>query len=538
MKIIVTESIALEGIEHLKSKGFDVDVKFGISRDDLLEIIEQYDALIVRSVTKVNEELLANAPNLKVVGRAGNGVDNIDLKAATARGIIVVNTPESNIMAAAELAVTHAYAIFRNLIQAVTAGRNKDFRRGKFIGNELDGKTAGIIGLGRIGSIVARKLMGSNMNVIAYDPYIGDEKFNQLGVTRCGTLEELLKQSDLITLHTPKTPETYGMIGEKELALCKDGVRIVNAARGGLVNEKALYDALVSGKVTAAALDVLDPEPNYNKKPEEQDYENPLLTLENCIVTPHLGASTDEANLNVGTAVTKLVGEALEGKMVPAVNMPQISGGNIEEIKPYLDLAEALGRIYFQTEKKPLKKIEVIYSGDLAKEDVATGLYTLSVAKGLLSVIVPTRVNYVNAKNMLETMGIALVESKSTYLEKYTNLIIVRFTNEEKTLSVAGTVFAKSELRIVEFYGYKLDFEPSANVLAIQNRDVPGVIGRIGTVLGENGINIAAVQWSRKEIGSKAEAFVSIDQPVDEKTIQELLEIDAVLKVSNINFFA
>jgi len=538
MKIIVTESIALEGIEHLKSKGFDVDVKFGISRDDLLEIIEQYDALIVRSVTKVNEELLANAPNLKVVGRAGNGVDNIDLKAATARGIIVVNTPESNIMAAAELAVTHAYAIFRNLIQAVTAGRNKDFRRGRFIGNELDGKTAGIIGLGRIGSIVARKLMGSNMNVIAYDPYIGDEKFNQLGVTRCATLEELLKQSDLITLHTPKTPETYGIIGEKELALCKDGVRIVNAARGGLVNEKALYDALVSGKVAAAALDVLDPEPNYNKKPEEQDYENPLLTLENCIVTPHLGASTDEANLNVGTAVTKLVGEALEGKMVPAVNMPQTNGGNIEEIKPYLDLAEALGRIYFQTEKKPLKKIEIIYSGDLAKEDVATGLYTLSVAKGLLSVIVPTRVNYVNAKNMLETMGITLVESKSTYLEKYTNLITVRFTNEEKTLSVSGTVFAKSELRIVEFYGYKLDFEPAANVLAIQNRDIPGVIGRIGTVLGEKGVNIAAVQWSRKDIGSKAEAFVSVDQPVYEKTIQALLEIDGVLKVSNINFFA
>ena len=538
MKIIVTESIALEGIEHLKQKGFDVDVKFGISREDLLEIIGEYDALIVRSVTKVNEELMEKAPNLKVVGRAGNGVDNIDLKAATARGIIVVNTPESNIMAAAELAVTHAYAIFRNLIQAVTAGRNKDFRRSRFIGNELDGKTAGIIGLGRIGSIVARKLMGSNMNVIAYDPYIGDEKFNQMGVKRCTTLEELLKQADLITLHTPKTPETYGIIGEKELAMCKDGVRIVNAARGGLVNEKALYDALKSGKVAAAALDVLDPEPNYNKKPEDQDYENPLLELENCIVTPHLGASTDEANFNVGTAVTKLVGEALEGKMVPAVNMPQVSGGNLEEIKPYLDLAEALGRIYFQTEKKPLKKIEVIYSGDLAKEDVATGLYTLSVAKGLLGVIVPTRVNYVNAKNMLESMGIALIESKSTYLEKYTNLITVKFINDEKTLSVSGTVFAKSELRIVEFYGYKLDFEPTANVLAILNKDIPGVIGKIGTVLGDRGVNIAAVQWSRKEIGSKAEAFVSVDQPVYDKTIDALLEIDGVLKVSNIQFFA
>ena len=537
MKIIVTESIAMEGIEHLKAKGYDVDVKFGISRDDLLEIIDQYDALIVRSVTKVNEELMSNGKNLKVVGRAGNGVDNIDLKVATEKGIIVVNTPESNIMAAAELAVAHAYAIFRNLIQAVTAGRNKDFRRGKFIGNELDGKTAGIIGLGRIGSIVAKKLMGSNMNVVAYDPYIGDERFNQLGVKRCATLEELLKQVDLITLHTPKTPETYGIIGEKELAMCKDGVRIVNAARGGLVNEKALYDALVSGKVAAAALDVLDPEPNYNKKPEEQDYENPLLTLPNCIVTPHLGASTDEANYNVGTAVTKLVGEALEGQMVPAVNMPQVGSGKIEDVKPYLDLAEALGGIYFQTEKKPLKRIEIIYSGDLAKEEASTGLYTLSVIKGLLSVIIPTRVNYVNAKNLLESMGVEVIESKTTNLEKYTNLITVKFINDEKTLSVSGTVFAKSELRIVEFFGYKLDFEPTANVLAIQNKDVPGIIGKIGTVLGNEQINIAAVQWSRKDIGDKAEAFVSVDQPVSESTINSLLAIDGVTKVSNINFF-
>lgn len=537
MRIIVTESIAQEGIDHLKEKGFDVDVRFGISREELLTIIHEYDALIVRSVTKVNEELFEKGVNLKVVGRAGNGVDNIDLKSATERGIIVVNTPESNIMAAAELAVTHAYAIFRNLIQAVTAGRRGDFRRGKFIGNELDGKTAGIIGLGRIGSIVAKKLMGSNMHVIAYDPYIGDEHFAQLGVVRCETLDDLLAKADLITLHTPKTAETYGIIGEKELAKCKDGVRIVNAARGGLVNEKALYDALVSGKVAAAALDVLDPEPNYNKKPEEQDYSNPLLTLDNCIVTPHLGASTDEANYNVGTAVTQLVGEALEGHMVPAVNMPQVSGGNIDEIKPYLRLAEALGRIYFQTEKKPLKKVEIIYSGDLAKDDVSTGIYTLSAAKGLLEVIKPTRVNYVNAKNLLDAMGVGLVESKSTYLEKYTNLITVRFVNEDKTLSVSGTVFAKSELRIVEFYGYKLDFEPAENVLAIQNKDVPGIIGRIGTVLGNNGINIAAVQWSRKDKGDKAEAFVSIDQAADEATIRELLEIDGVQKVSNIKFF-
>lgn len=535
MKIIVTESIAKEGIAYLQEQGFDVDVRFGIQREELLDIIENYDALIVRSVTKVNEELMNRGVNLKVVGRAGNGVDNIDLKIATQKGIIVVNTPESNTMAAAELAVAHAYAIFRNLVQAVSAGRRKDFRRGNFIGSELDGKTAGIIGLGRIGSIVARKLMGSNMRVVAYDPYISDDRFIKLGVIRCHTLEDLLKVADLITIHTPKTAETINIIDEKEIALCKDGVRIVNAARGGLVNEQALYNALKSGKVAAAALDVLNPEPNYNKKPEEQDFENPLLELDNCIVTPHLGASTKEANFNVGTAVSELVGKALMGQMVPAVNMPQIASGNIEEIKPYLNLAECLGKIYYQTEKTPVKKIKITYSGDLA--DTSTEIYSLSVIKGFLEPIVKARVNYVNAKMMLDNMGVELVESKSTQLDKYSNLISVEYiTKEDKHLNVSGTVFAKSELRIVDFFGYKLDFEPTDYVLAIQNTDVPGMIGKIGTVLGEKDVNIAAMQWSRKIRGDKAEAFVSVDQPVDDAVIAEIQKLQGVLKVSLICF--
>ena len=240
MKIVITERIAEEGISYLKNQGFEVDTKYGISADELLGIIENYDSIIVRSVTRVNQELVEKGKNLKVAGRAGNGIDNIDVTACTNKGIIVVNTPESNIMAAGELAIALAYAIFRNLPQAHISVKNKDFRRNKFIGNELDGKTAGIIGLGRIGSIVATKLKGSNMKVIAYDPYITDEKFKKLGVGKCETLEELLTQSDLITIHTPKTGETYGMIGENEFKLCKNGVRIVNAARGGLINEKAL----------------------------------------------------------------------------------------------------------------------------------------------------------------------------------------------------------------------------------------------------------------------------------------------------------
>jgi len=534
MKIIVTERIAEEGISYLREKGFEVDVKLGMSHEELLEVIEPYDAIIVRSVTKVNEKLLERAKNLKVAGRAGNGIDNIDVPACTKRGIIVVNTPESNIMAAAELAVGHAYCIFRNIPQANAAARRKDFRRNRFTGNELDGKTAGIIGLGRIGSIVATKLRGSNMRVIAYDPYISDEKFKQYGVEKCETLEELLKQSDLITLHTPKTSETYGMIGEKELELCKEGVRIVNAARGGLVDEKALYKALKSGKVAAAALDVLDPEPNYDKKPEEQDYYNPLLDLDNVIITPHLGASTQEATFNVGTEVARLVADALNGEIVAAVNMPSMKVKDITEIKPYLDLAEMLGKIYYQAEKGRVHKIEIVYSGDLA--DMETRVFSLSVLKGFLDPVIKEKVNYVNAELMLKNMGIELVESKSSYLDKYTNLITVKYYTKERQLSVSGTVFAKEEIRIVDFFGYKLDFEPTPHVLAIQNIDKPGIIGKIGTILGAANMNIAAMQWSRNRKGEKAVAFVSVDGEVSDPVLEELKKIDGVLKISRLNF--
>ncbi len=534
MKIIVTESIAKEGIQSLIDSGFDVDVRFGIEREALLDIIDQYDAVIVRSVTKINEELLERASRLKVVGRAGNGVDNISLAACTQRGILVVNTPESNIMAAAELAVAHAFNAFRNLTKAVIAGKNHDFRRGHFIGNELDDKTVGIIGLGRIGGIVAKKLKGCNMHVIAYDPYITEERFKNCGARRCQTLEELLREADLITIHTPKTPETIGIIGAKEIAKCKDGVRIVNAARGGLVDEKALYEGLVSGKVAFAGLDVLDPEPNYNKKPEEQDYQNPLLELDNISVTPHLGASTEEANYNVGTAVTKLVGQALNGEMVPAVNMPPVKAGNMDEMKPYLDLAEMMGKIYYQVEKEVVKSIEITYSGDLAETD--TDIITLSAMKGFLEPIVENRVNYVNARLILDSMGVSLEEKKTTKLEKYTNLISIRFVTDQKSLSVSGTVFARSEIRIVDFFGYKMDFEPTSNVIAIHNQDIPGMIGKIGTVLGANGINITAMQWSSNKSAGRAESFVSVDQTVSKEILKQIAELEGVLKVSPLSF--
>ena len=323
------------------------------------------------------------------------------------------------------------------------------------------------------------------------------------------------------------------MIGENEFKLCKKGVRIVNAARGGLVNEKALYNAIKEGIVAAAGIDVLDPEPSYDKKPEEQTYSNPLLELDNVVITPHLGASTAEANYNVGTEIAKLVAQALEGEVVAAVNMPHIQS-DLNGLRPYITLAEMLGKIYYQCEKETVTNIEIIYSGDLADKD--TKVISLSALKGFLDPIIQEKVNYVNAELMLRNMGIELVESKSSQLDKYTNLITVKFTTKKGSQSVSGTIFAKEEMRIVDFFGYKLDFEPSPHVIAIQNIDKPGMIGRIGSILGDADINIAAMQWSRNRRGEKAVSFVSVDQDVGDEVLDELRKMDGVLKVSLLRF--
>jgi D-3-phosphoglycerate dehydrogenase len=341
-----------------------------------------------------------------------------------------------------------------------------------------------------------------------------------------------LKVSDLITLHIPKSPESTNLIGEKELKLCKKGVRIVNCARGGMINEKALYDAIVSGQVAAAALDVQEKEPNFTKKPEEQDYWNPLLDLDNVVFTPHLGASTKEANYNVSIGVAKLIEGVLNGELVPAVNMAPVTG-DVKELLPYTDLAEKLGRIYYQAEKDSVIKIEVNYSGDVTQ--MPTKPITLSAIKGFLHSAGDMDVNYINAELKLKELGVELVESKSSSLDKYTNLITVKFTTKKKELAVSGTVFAKDVERIVDFFGYKLDFEPTPHVIALQNVDVPGIIGKVGTMLGENNINIGAMQWSRNRRGDKAVSFVSVDADISDDLLKKLLTIEGVLKASRLH---
>ena len=535
MKILITESIAEESVQYLRDRGYEVEEYLGHSQEEIEQYIKGFDAIIVRSATKINETLLNNADCLKAVGRAGTGIDNIDVKACTEHGVIALNTPTANNMAAGELAVGHAFSIFRNLCTANEGVHNGDFRRGNWVGVELEGKTAGVIGLGRIGSIVSRKLKGVGMNVIAYDPYVPQEKFDKLGVIRCKTLDELLPQCDLITLHTPKTKETYGILSKEQLYKCKRGVRIVNAARGGLVNEQDLADALAEGQVAAAAIDVFDKEPSYNKAPGEQEYDNVLLHAPHCYITPHLGASTVEATAKVGQGIVELIDGALKGELVAAINMPQFSG-SIEDIKPYCSLAEKIGRMYFQAEATPINKVEVRYRGELA-ESSGTGIITLSLMMGLLKGMGNDHVSYVNAQECMADSGIEVVETKTESIQKYNNLINVKFCTEDgRELKINGTVFGPDTEVIVSFFGYEMNCPLSDTVLALKNDDVPGVIGRIATVLGSHNINIASMHWGRKnQDGSDnphAQAFVAIDQPVSQDIIDELSKAEGVLKVS------
>ncbi|ERM93070.1 3-phosphoglycerate dehydrogenase [Caldanaerobacter subterraneus subsp. yonseiensis KB-1] len=525
MKIIITEKISENGIDYLK-KYADVDVKTNISREELLEVIKDYDAIIVRSATKVDRELIEKGEKLKVIGRAGNGVDNIDVEAATQRGILVVNTPAGNTIAAAELTIGLMLAIARNIPQAYHAALNGDFRRDRFKGVELNGKTVGIIGLGRIGSLVASRLAAFNMRVIAYDPYMPDERFEKCGVKRV-TLDELLEQSDFITIHIPKTEETKKMIGEKEFKKMKKGVRIVNAARGGIIDEKALYNAIKEGIVAAVGLDVLEVEPKYNV--EHQDFHNRLLELPNVVFTPHLGASTYEAQENISIAIAQEVISALNGNLYGnIVNLPGLKSDEFSQLKPYMKLAEVLGALYYQINETPAKLIEVIYRGEVAKSN--TEIVTLYAIKGFLKPILEEDVSVVNAKLRAKEMGIEIVEGKIEEIDHYSSLVILKITDTNgKRTQFAGTTYGE-ELRIVEYMGHKVNFEPTEYMLFVKNKDVPGVIGHIGNVLGDFGINISTMQVSPNKNDGTALMLVSTDKEIPEEAVESLNKLNSIIK--------
>jgi len=518
-KVIVSERIADEGLELLKTE-LDVDFRDGISREELLSIIDQYDALIVRSVTKVDEELVSRGTKLKVVGRAGNGVDNIDVDVCTRYGIIVANTPDSNTISAAEQTISLLMSSVRNTAWANNYLKGGTWDRKPFRGTELYGKTAGIVGLGRIGSMVATRLKSFNMNVIAYDPYIADERFERFGAEKKNTLEELVKEADIITVHTPRNEETMHMIDEKFLALAKDGVRLVNCARGGIIAESALIAGLESGKIASVGLDVFEKEPALD---------NPLFKYNNVVCTPHLGADTFEAQKRVGENIAEQVILALKGGIVPnVVNLPTMLTEELNYLRPYITLAEKMGNIYYQIEKSPIDRVEITYSGPITINE--TEMLTIGFLKGLLEPVLWEKVNYVNARLMAEERGIKIYETKQEQSPKrYKNLMTIKFFGQNRQLEVAGTISRARNPLLVEIDGYESEADLEGYVLMLRNEDRPGVIGPLTMAMGEAGVNIASMRVARKIKGETAIMILNVDNKVEEATIERLTQLPGLI---------
>lgn len=521
MKILISEKIADKGIEKLIQEGATVDVLPKLTRQELLDVIGKYDGLIVRSVTKVNEELYQHATNLKVVGRAGNGVDNIEMEGATKRGIIVVNTPESNVVSAAELTIGLLLASCRNIPGGNERVRSGSYDRANLKGVELQGKTVGIVGFGRIGSLVATRLKSFDMQVIAYDPYINDARFKKFGVEKKEKLEDLVKEADFITVHTPKTKETIGIIGKEQFKIAKKGVRVINCARGGIIDEEALNDALNKKIVASAAIDVLVSEPHPN---------TPLIDFPNVVFTPHAGADTVEAQDNVGLTVAQEVISALRGEIVPnAVNLPTIPKQEFESFSAYLKLGETLGKMYYQLEKDAVEKVEIVYSGDVATID--TSVISLAILKGLFEPVLQEKVNYVNASLIAKNRGVTITESKKSTVESYLTLIQMKVISKNKTFTISGTIFGKGEMRIVEINGFTFDLTPRPYMLVAENIDKPGIVGQIGTILGVSKVNIATMQLGINDQEKRAMMVLAIDSDVSVDVLQFISGVEGVLKV-------
>lgn len=521
-KVLIAERIDNAGVELLKKK-LDVDLCIGISREDLLEKINDYEGLIIRSDNRVDKELMEKATKLKIVGRAGNGVDNIDIEEATQRGIIVANTPDSNSISACEMAIAHMLAGARKLTFSDSYLKSGKWERDIFMGNELYNKTLGIIGLGRIGALVATRMQAFGMKIIAYDPYISSERFKRYNADKKETLEELLKESDIVTIHTPRTKETIGIIGKREVEMMKDGVRLVNAARGKLMDEDALYEGLKSGKIKSVGLDVHSKEPRYSAK---------LYEFNNVTVTPHTGATTVEAQENVGLTIAQQVINGIKGDIVPnAVNLPGINVDELSGVKPYIETMEKLGKMYYQLNKERVKYVDITYWGGMSKFD--TSILEIAFLKGLLQPVSNERVNYINARVVAEQSGIALRQQvMDEEYKNYSNLVTIKITNSNKEeFTLSGTVSSNQEGKIVEIQGYEIDVKPSQYMLFVKNKDVPGVIGQVGTLIGEENINVATMQVGRRAKGDIAIMILNVDSEVSEESLSKFKEVDNIIEV-------
>ncbi len=525
-RILIADPVAAEGIERLKKVG-EVDINTGLSQDALIAIIGNYRALVVRSETKVTAAVIAAATQLQVVGRAGVGVDNVDLTAATEKGVIVVNAPQGNTIAATEHAIALLMALARHIPQADASTRQGEWRRKDFVGTELRGKVLGVVGFGNIGFEVAQRMVAMEMRVLWYDPFIPAERGEAIGAESV-ELEQIFAEADFITVHTALTPATENLIGAAQLERCKTGVRVINVARGGIINEQALADAVASGKVAGAAFDVFTAEPMAE--------DNPLRGNPKIILTPHLGASTAEAQERVALDVADQIVDVFEGRPARyAVNAPRLGAETLKVVGPYMDVAEAAGATATQLSSGKLTSIEIEYFGEIAEQDVTP--LKASVIRGLLRPISDENVNIVNANIVAQSKGWVIEERLRSSHEVFVNLVLVRVKTTEGEISVAGTV-EHGQPHVVSINDLDVDLLPEKNsvLLACDNEDRPGMIGRVGTLLGRFDINIRSMQVGRRGRRERALMLISVDEAPSETQLAEIEAIDGIHNVRLVRF--
>ena len=526
IKILVSDPLSEEGLKILRAeKSLEVDVRAKMPVDQLKSIIKKYDALIVRSGTNVTADIIASADKLRVIGRAGVGLDNVDVKAASKRGIMVVNAPAGNTISTAEHTMSMILALSRNIPQACISMREGKWERKALMGVELYGKTLGIIGLGRIGAEVTKRALSFNMRVIAYDPFLSEQKAKKLEI-ELSDLKAIFKEADYITVHASLTDSTRHIIGRSAFKRMKRGVRIINCARGGIVDEKALLDALNSGKVAGAALDVFEKEPLGD---------SPLANHPKVVTTPHLGASTEEAQVNVAIDIAETVRDALLGRGIKnAVNVPSVDAEVLKVLEPYLRLAEKIGSMQAQLAAGRINTVKVKYIGDIT--DHNTSAITLALVKGVLTPVLRETVNYVNALLIARERDIQIVESKTREVMDFANAIVVTVETNKSKNSIMGTLFTRVNPRIIRINDYHVDLVPEGYTLFIKNKDLPGVVGEVGSILGKGGINIAGMTFGRKKRGGDAISMLNIDSAPSEKTLDRLAKAVNIKAVKLLKF--
>ncbi|MBF0449088.1 MAG: phosphoglycerate dehydrogenase [Magnetococcales bacterium] len=526
-KVLISDKMSPRAEELFRQRGIDVDYRPGLSVSELKEIMPEYDGIAIRSATKLTEGLINAATKLKVIGRAGIGVDNVDIPTASKQGVIVMNAPFGNTATTAEHTVALMLAAARHIPAATASTRAGKWEKSRFMGRELFNKTLGIIGTGNIGGLVVERFQGLKMKVLAYDPFISKQKAEDMGIELAESLDAFWPRLDFLTVHTPLTPKTKHIVNADAFSKMKDGVIVVNCARGGIFDEQALYDALKSGKVFAAGLDVFEKEPAL---------ENKLFELDNVVFTPHLGASTAEAQVNVAVQIAEQISDfLLKGTVQNALNIPAVSESELPTLRPFLNLADKLGTTLGQLTEAGVKRVEVLYEGEVAKLNRKP--ITNSILNSLLTPMLETGVNLVNAPLIAEERGIEVVESVQSRTRKgFTSLITVLITTDKRERCISGAVVNGDLPRVVAMNEIPIEANPEGNLIFIANQDTPGLIGRVGTILGDANINVANFHLGRTEMGGRAIAFVNVDQDVPDEVMSRLAQLENVLEAKLVRY--